>query len=876
MVRSALAIAVLALAFCMAPAPAQAHVVAAGIASSLGITSTVGTALVEIGTSLVLSASSKALMPKPDLPQRAVSIRAPVAPRDIVYGRSRKGGTVVYMDARNGGADLDMVIVLATHQVREIGAVYFNGVRAFAAGATTPEPWLQNSAGLERMFGAADQTGSAYLRANSPGLWTAAHRLQGCAAIMVTLRASPDVYPSGMPNVTADIRGKEDILDPRTGLRDYSENAALCLADYMAHATFGIGAAIGAADGINSARLIEAANICDEIVAKAGGETEPRYSCNGVVTLDQAPKTIIEAMLSSMAGNVVWQAGQWHVLAGAYRAPLLTFTEDDVAGNGWQLKTRVSRSENFNAVRGQFISPENDWQPDDFPAYASSVYLAEDGGERVWDDITLPFTLSSSTAQRLAKIHLERRRRQMAVAMTGKLSTWRAAVGDTVLASYDRWGFAAKPFTVARVGLTLSAEGDRPVLTPELVLQETSPAVYDWSATEETIYAAAPRTTLPSAFEVAAPGAISVTESKYVTATGSGVKVRVQLDWVASAAGSLVRDYRVEARLAGASAWTDFGVTPQTSMILDDWTPGTWEFGVTARSLLGRSSVRQTVIRQIAGLSDVPAQLQEVRLQIANGLAVISWQQSPDIDVRIGGSIEIRHSGAASPALSNSYRIALMPGASAQAVVPQLPGTYLVRAVDSTGTYGPPVMIDASGATALAFAPVATLQADPTFAGTHTDTEVIASALRLTSLETVNDWPLVSAVEQVGASGGFVASGTYQFATGMDFGSVKRVRLRADLALTADNPLDTIGARLGNVSTWARVTGGDGSEVDVEMQARITPDDPAGSPVWSAWNRVDSAEVQARGVQARAVLKALDASFTPNVTRLRMTAEEIA
>jgi putative transposase len=38
------------------------------------------------------------------------------------------------------------------------------------------------------------------------------------------------------------------------------------------------------------------------------------------------------------------------------------------------LATRISRSSNFNAVRGQFVSPENNWQPDDFPAVTSEVF----------------------------------------------------------------------------------------------------------------------------------------------------------------------------------------------------------------------------------------------------------------------------------------------------------------------------------------------------------------------------------------------------------------------------------------------------------------------------------------------------------------------
>ena len=45
-----------------------------------------------------------------------------------------------------------------------------------------------------------------------------------------------------------DLEGKDDILDPRTGTRGYSENPAHCLADYLAHSGFAIRAGIDPAD----------------------------------------------------------------------------------------------------------------------------------------------------------------------------------------------------------------------------------------------------------------------------------------------------------------------------------------------------------------------------------------------------------------------------------------------------------------------------------------------------------------------------------------------------------------------------------------------------------------------------------------------------
>ncbi|MDO7736038.1 MAG: phage tail protein, partial [Planktomarina temperata] len=383
---------------------------------------------------------------------RTVTVREPVMPREMVYGRVRKGGVIVFLHATGQqDKDLHLVVVLAAHQVKSIGAIYFEGEEAISAAGVAQGRWASKVA-VEKRLGADDQTAFAGLVAAAPEHWTQAHRLAGCAAIYLRLSYDQDAFPGGIPNITVDLQGKNDILDPRTGQRVYTDNAALCIADYMVHPTYGIGAAIGGADGIETDSLIEAANICDEAVPLTSGGTERRYRCNGVVSLSQTPKTIIEAMLTAMAGRCIWQAGQWRIRAGSYRVPEATLTTDDLREGGMVLTTRQSRASSFNAVRGQFVSPENSWQPDDFPAYASEVYLAEDNGERVWRDISLPFTISASMAQRLAKIELERARRQMSLKVAGKLKAWRIAAGETTYVQYARWGFGGaalpegKPF----------------------------------------------------------------------------------------------------------------------------------------------------------------------------------------------------------------------------------------------------------------------------------------------------------------------------------------------------------------------------------------------------------------------------------------------
>jgi hypothetical protein len=850
----------------------------------------IGAALIKIGGSLLLSVAAQALMPKPkqQIQARTVTIREPVTPRDLVYGRARKGGTIIFLhasdsnpfsifgfqdDGESNNKNLDLIIVLAGHQVESIGAVYFEGEEAVSAAGVVQGRW-SGKVTLEKALGAADQVAFPGLRSALPGLWTDQHRLAGCAAIRLRLKYDTDAFPSGIPNITVDVEGKNDIWDPRTETFGYSRNPALCLADFMADEVWGVGAGIGEMDGIDVDRLVEAANICDEEVALAAGGVEPRYTCDGVISLAEAPKTIIEGLLSSFAGRAAYSAGVWRIMAGAWLPASADLSADDVRSGGFKMATRITMSSNFNAVRGQFVSPENDWQADDFPAIASDVYLAEDNGERRWKDISLPFTISAPMAQRLAKIELESGRRQLTVRVGGKLQAWRASVGDCVNFSYSRWGFAPKPFVVHGVSLDISSAGDGALLLPELLLRETSPLVYDWDASEEQIYAAAPRTNLPSAFSLAAPGSPAVTESLYVTRDGAGVKARVQLEWE-EAGSAFVAEYRVEARFDGG-AWVERGRTSGRSLDVLDVEPGPWEFRVKAVSLLGVSSEWAVASQEIFGLGALPVALTNVTLQTVGGLAFIKWDQHPDLDVRLGGAIVIRHSAALAPGWSGSVGMDEINGAQTNTAVPLKPGAYILRARDAGGRLGPAVSVSTTGAQALAFVSAGLLQADSTFSGAHAGTAGLDGVLRLDAALPVDDWGLIDEEGLIDSIGGMVTSGVYTFAAGLDFGSVRPVRLRSDIEMTAVDVLDLIDSREALIDTWPLFDGADGGEVDVILEARVTDDDPSGSPSWSDWSRVDNTEISARGVQARAQLSSSDSIFTPAVSRLRLYADEVA
>ena len=97
--------------------------------------------------------------------------------------------------------------------------------------------------------------------------WTANHSAVGRTVVFIRLNYDSTIFANGIPQISFLIHGKNNIVDPRTSppTVGYSENSALCFADYMTNQVWGFRCAFG--DEIDTDELAADANICDEIVA---------------------------------------------------------------------------------------------------------------------------------------------------------------------------------------------------------------------------------------------------------------------------------------------------------------------------------------------------------------------------------------------------------------------------------------------------------------------------------------------------------------------------------------------------------------------------------------------------------------------------------
>ncbi|MGR3970701.1 phage tail tip protein J-related protein [Shewanella sp. 1180_01] len=473
--------------------------IAAGIAAA-GVVSTAAAIAIGIGAAALTYAAT----PKFDggsfaneaFTQQQM-LRSPVEPRRGIYGRAMVSGPLVF--AEETGADnayLHLVIPLAGHRCDGVEKIYFGDDVAWANGALTSK--YASVARLKVHLG--NQTTSDPDLTAECRQWTSSHVGFGVTYLYARLKFDTKVFPNGVPNIKALVRGKQ-VYDPRKNTHnweepttwEWSDNWALCCLDYNRFES-GVGAA---AHEIDVSYFAAAANDSDQLVEYKTGKFEKRYTCNGTYNQDVSPSSIMEKMLTAGAGMHVYVSGQYRLYAGVYQGPeVLVLTEDDAAGD-IDVRPYTPRAELCNAVRGTFVDPENFYQPTDFPPYESSYYRAHDDGEYIDHDLDLPFTQSVWTAQRLGKLYLEQKRAGMQISMPVKMIGVAVSVGKVVGLSLPRLGIDGT-FQI----VDWQFDYGKPV---SLILIETSAELFDYAMGSYTERDLTPNVILPNPATVPTP-----------------------------------------------------------------------------------------------------------------------------------------------------------------------------------------------------------------------------------------------------------------------------------------------------------------------------------------------------------------------------------
>lgn len=573
---------------------------------------------------------------------RAMTVRDPSSSRVLVYGRARVGGVIVYASTSGtGNKYLNLVVAHAGHECQAIERFFLDSDEVFVDGSgvvTSAVDQQGNSTSkynskvrVKTHLGSASQTYDTDLAAEMGAEWNSNCRLQGICYTYWRLEYDQNVF-SGMPNVSVVLKGKK-VYDPRSSTTAWSENPALCLRDYLTDEEYGLAAT---SSEIDDTACIAAANACDETVTLADSSTQARYTCNGVIDSATQAGSVIGQLLGSMAGISPWLGGKFVMKAGAYTAPVKTFTLDDARG-AIITQTRDSRRDAFNGVKGVFVGVDNNYQPGDFPPVKNDTYMSEDDGVRIWHEISLPFTDTSAMAQRLAKIELERSRQDISVTFPCKLTALNVSVGDNVALTIARYGWSGKVFEVTNWQFAVYDSGEGKSLGIDMTLRETASGVWDWSSGEETAFDLAANSSLYVPTSVSSPSGLSLTTSNFQQSDGA-ITPRLKVEWTAATDRFVVSGgrVRIEYKKSADSDWIHWNDAPGGSALeyITDALAGVgYDVRIAFQNVQGKVSGYTSASITVSADSTAPSAPTGLSALSTTGSITLTWNRNSETDV---------------------------------------------------------------------------------------------------------------------------------------------------------------------------------------------------------------------------------------------------
>ncbi len=827
------------------------------------------------------NAALSALSPKPRMPDmsgygafvgeatnRTQMIKQPAQPRRVIYGQVRVSGVLSYVSTTNSDKTLHLIIACATHEVESFDRFQIDGltVSTLAANGDILDAKYRKGQTLtgdalvqiKTHTGADDQLADTFLTQRVTE-WTSEHRLRGIAYIYAQLEFDQDAFPQGLPNISATIRGKK-VFDPRDSSTSFTANSALCIRDFLTDTRYGLGCS---ADEIDDTSFIAAANICDELITLASGGlsaavTEHRYTCNGSFETNETPKQVLENMLTSCAGILTYTNGKFRLLVGAFRAASISLDENDFHGPV-TIDAKQSMGESYNTVKGVYSPVDNGYVATDYPPVTSSTFVTEDNGETRTFDYDLPFTTSTATAQRLAKIALFRNRQQ--VVLKGQLSMkgFDLAIGDSVQVTFDRYGFTNKIFEVAEWNIAVVGGQN---LGVEVTLRETASAVYDWNAEES--YFNEDNSTLPDPFTIPAPTLVT---SDFVQTLQQGAITSLRA--TVTSTSTYASQFEVQAKLTTDTQYTSMGT--QAANIFDLVNvPSGVTFDVRARAIssFGIRSPFTTVQHTVTGKGTTqPSNVSDFTLDYLGSNALLTWTPVTDQDL---SHYVIRHQNVTSGGdFSSGITLAQKVSRPANSViVPALEGTYFCVAVDKYGnnsaTAAQTIGIIDQAPVAANFKVVNTSTQNPTFGGTKTnvikpsDEDVLVLETTILFDSGTGLFDDAAGLFDGGVDGVVATSGTYDFDAPIDLTAKQTARITFNITQTR--------RQYDVVKPSSQAT------TDCELLVATTDDDPAsGSATFTAFSRVVAGDYSARGFKFRLKLTTTDIDDTPVVSAVSVS-----
>lgn len=310
-------------------------------------------------------------------------------------------------------------------------------------------------------------------------------RFAGMCCLVVELQYDQDAFPTGVPNVTGLVRGAK-CYDPRTGLTEWTQNPAIIARDWSLYAYGG-----GCSESeIVEAAFLAAANACDvstDFETDDGTETRPLYQCDIVCKLDAPPdQGWLNEIVESMAGKHGWAGGALTLVAGVYRSPVATITEDWIS-NAAEISVvkDAPLSEMVNVYLPTIANADAPVSEDDtgataayamaaMPEVRSEAYIEADGRE-LPREVSLGGVSHNVHAQHVCGVFMRDARYAMTLRLPCKMHAWRLELFDVVYVVLPIFGLDAQEFEV----IGWEFEADKGIM---LTLKRIDASIFDPNA----------------------------------------------------------------------------------------------------------------------------------------------------------------------------------------------------------------------------------------------------------------------------------------------------------------------------------------------------------------------------------------------------------
>jgi len=677
----------------------------------------------------------------------------------------------------------------------------------------------------------------------------------------------------------------------------WTNNPAWVFYDLVTQSRYGLGDFVKAAD-IDKWALYKIAQWCDQLVPNGQGGSEPRFTCNVVISTQQEAFDLLASLASVFRGSVFWAGGQMVTVADQPADPVALYTNANVIDGAFNYHGGDVRARH-NMYTVRWNDPDNLGEPR--PVIVEDIAsISKLGIQR--EEIQAIGCTSEAQAIRVGKwaLYTDNYEAETVDFVAGLEAAW-ARPGDIVkIADVNVGGERRGGRLVAATTTQLTLDApvnfvsgrtyyvscvmpDGTVATSQATASPGNQTVigvsFATAPLPDTVFVIASSDLEPTLWRVltarqsekdryemsgvrhlpdkwayveknvplkkpdvsnigGVPGISNLNAKDYLVALSPiSIGVRMLVSWQSTAPA-----FDIAWRQKDGN-WMRQRVDQTAHDV--EVQEGDYEIWVTPVSVIGRRGTTSKLNYTVVGRSAPPADVANFRIQVKGDVALFQWAPATELDVMIGGGFEIRHSSRTSGVgwVSSNKVLTSIPGTATSVELPYRPGTYLIKALDISGIYSANASTVVTTLTTQRIKQFVRISESPTWTGAKSNVQI----------RMPQEW-IVITDENAG-------SGIYTFANQIDMGGVFPVILTVDMLAFPFYESDVfIDERTGLVDDYQNFdsTFDDGDGM-VSIRVRQTDNDPASpSAIWSDWAQFMSGEYTGRGFQFQAWLDAPD------------------